>query len=97
VAGEGAAEFGRIAQGRGEHQPETEFQAGLRKFSMLLVQVAGVLTGTATGLRGSVSSSSTRSRRPCRLENADSVTLSRDRQADTVSLPAADQESGPLI
>jgi hypothetical protein len=58
VAGEGAAEFGRIAQGRGEHQPETEFQAGLRKFSMLLllVQVAGVLTGTATGLRGSVSS-----------------------------------------
>ncbi|HEX9043056.1 MAG TPA: magnesium-translocating P-type ATPase [Trebonia sp.] len=40
----GAAEFGRIAQGLGEHQPETEFQAGLRKFSMLLVQVAGVLT-----------------------------------------------------
>jgi Mg2+-importing ATPase len=42
----GAAEFGRIAQDLGEHQPETEFQVGLRKFSMLLVQVAGVLTGT---------------------------------------------------
>jgi Mg2+-importing ATPase len=41
----GAAEFGRIAQGLGEHQPETEFQAGLRKFSLPLVQVAGVLTG----------------------------------------------------
>ena len=40
-----AAEFGRIALGLGERQPETEFQAGLRKFSMLLVQVAGGLTG----------------------------------------------------
>ena len=39
------AEFGRIAVGLGERQPETEFQVGLRKFSMLLVQVAGVLTG----------------------------------------------------
>ncbi len=28
----------------GEHQPETEFQVGLRQFSLLLVQVAGVLT-----------------------------------------------------
>jgi P-type Mg2+ transporter len=45
VATGGAAEFGRIALGLGERQPETEFQAGLRKFSMLLVQVAGVLTG----------------------------------------------------
>lgn len=44
VATGGAAEFGRIALGLGEHQPETEFQAGLRKFSMLLVQVAFVLT-----------------------------------------------------
>jgi P-type Mg2+ transporter len=40
----GDAEFGRIALGLGERQPETEFQVGLRKFSMLLVQVAGVLT-----------------------------------------------------
>ncbi len=40
-----AAEFGRIAVGLGEHQPETEFQAGLRQFSMLLVWVAGALTG----------------------------------------------------
>ena len=38
------AEFGKIALGLGEQQPETEFQAGLRKFSLLLVQVAGVLT-----------------------------------------------------
>jgi P-type Mg2+ transporter len=45
TAAGGAAEFGRIAQGLGQHQPETEFQAGLRKFSMLLVQVAGGLTG----------------------------------------------------
>ena len=45
VATGGDAEFGRIAKGLGEGQPETEFQAGLRKFSMLLVEVAGVLTG----------------------------------------------------
>ena len=44
VATGGRAEFGRIALGLGERQPETEFQIGLRKFSMLLVQVAGVLT-----------------------------------------------------
>jgi P-type Mg2+ transporter len=44
VATGGAAEFGRIALGLGQHQPETEFQVGLRKFSMLLVQVAAVLT-----------------------------------------------------
>ena len=37
-------EFGRIAAGLGERQEETEFQAGLRHFSALLVQVAGVLT-----------------------------------------------------
>jgi P-type Mg2+ transporter len=45
VATGGQAEFGRIALGLGERQPETEFQVGLRKFSMLLVQVAGTLTG----------------------------------------------------
>ena len=45
VATDGDAEFGRIAVGLGQQQPETEFQAGLRKFSMLLVQVAGALTG----------------------------------------------------
>jgi Mg2+-importing ATPase len=45
VATGGKAEFGRIAQGLGQHLPETEFQVGLRKFSMLLVTVAGVLTG----------------------------------------------------
>jgi Mg2+-importing ATPase len=44
VATGGRAEFGRIALGLAEHQPETEFQLGLRRFSMLLVQVAGVLT-----------------------------------------------------
>ena len=37
-------EFGRIAAGLGERQEETEFQAGLRHFSVLLVEVAGVLT-----------------------------------------------------
>jgi P-type Mg2+ transporter len=45
VATGGDAEFGRIAVGLRQRQPETEFQAGLRRFSMLLVQVAGVLTG----------------------------------------------------
>ena len=37
-------EFGKIAAGLGERQDETEFQAGLRHFSVLLVEVAGVLT-----------------------------------------------------
>jgi Mg2+-importing ATPase len=44
VATGARAEFGRIAVELGERQPETEFQVGLRKFSLLLVQVAGVLT-----------------------------------------------------
>jgi P-type Mg2+ transporter len=44
VATGGRAEFGRIALGLGERQPETEFQAGLRRFSVLLLQVAVVLT-----------------------------------------------------
>ncbi|WP_307816652.1 magnesium-translocating P-type ATPase [Streptomyces sp. CRPSP2-6A1] len=39
-------EFGAIAAGLGEHQLETEFQVGLRRFSMLLVYVAGALTTT---------------------------------------------------
>jgi Mg2+-importing ATPase len=38
------AEFGRIALGLGERQPETEFQIGLRHFSVLLLGVAAVLT-----------------------------------------------------
>jgi Mg2+-importing ATPase len=37
-------EFGRIAAGLGERQPETEFQAGLRRFSYLLLWVALALT-----------------------------------------------------
>jgi Mg2+-importing ATPase len=44
VVGTGArTEFGRIAAGLGARQPETEFQIGLRRFSMLLLQVASVL------------------------------------------------------
>ncbi|WP_414685043.1 magnesium-translocating P-type ATPase [Mycobacterium sp.] len=38
------AEFGRIAAGLGERQPETEFQIGLRRFSYLLLRVALTLT-----------------------------------------------------
>lgn len=38
------AEFGRIAAGLGERQPETDFQVGLRRFSYLLLQVAIALT-----------------------------------------------------
>ncbi|BBX47359.1 magnesium-translocating P-type ATPase [Mycobacterium cookii] len=37
------AEFGRIAAGLGQAQPETEFQQGLRRFSYLLLQVAAAL------------------------------------------------------
>lgn len=44
VATGGRAEFGRIALGLGERQPETEFQVGLRRFSLLLLRVAGALT-----------------------------------------------------
>ncbi len=39
-----ATEFGKIAAGLSTHQLDTEFQVGLRKFSMLLVYVAGSLT-----------------------------------------------------
>jgi len=39
-------EFGAIAAGLNTHQLDTEFQVGLRRFSMLLVRVAGALTGT---------------------------------------------------
>jgi Mg2+-importing ATPase len=37
-------EFGKIAAGLNTHQLDTEFQLGLRRFSMLLVYVAGSLT-----------------------------------------------------
>ena len=37
-------EFGKIAAGLSTHQTDTEFQLGLRRFSMLLVYVAGSLT-----------------------------------------------------
>jgi Mg2+-importing ATPase len=40
VATGGRAEFGRIALGLGERQPQTEFQLGLKRFSFLLLQVA---------------------------------------------------------
>ncbi|WP_083914226.1 magnesium-translocating P-type ATPase [Nocardia concava] len=40
----GDTEFGRIAVGLARREPETEFQVGLRRFSMLLVRVAAVLT-----------------------------------------------------
>jgi Mg2+-importing ATPase len=37
-------QFGRIATGLGERQPETELQGGLRRFSYLLLWVALTLT-----------------------------------------------------
>jgi Mg2+-importing ATPase len=46
VATGAGAEFGRIAAGLSTHQTETEFQVGLRRFSMLLVYVAGILTAS---------------------------------------------------
>jgi Mg2+-importing ATPase len=44
VATGALTEFGKIAAGLSTHQLETVFQAGLRKFSLLLVYVAGGLT-----------------------------------------------------
>ncbi|MGB3413744.1 MAG: HAD-IC family P-type ATPase, partial [Microbacteriaceae bacterium] len=44
VATGASAEFGKIALGLGERQPETAFQLGLKRFSMLLLQIAIVLT-----------------------------------------------------
>ncbi|MFC7424843.1 magnesium-translocating P-type ATPase [Nocardia tengchongensis] len=44
IATGGDAEFGRIAAGLAHQEPETEFQVGLRRFSMLLVRVAAALT-----------------------------------------------------
>jgi len=44
VATGSRAEFGRIAAGLGARQPETDFQAGLRRFSVLLLRVALVLS-----------------------------------------------------
>jgi Mg2+-importing ATPase len=44
VATGARAEFGKIAAGLDTHPLDTEFQVGLRKFSMLLVYVAGTLT-----------------------------------------------------
>lgn len=45
VVGTGArSRFGRIALGLGTRHLDTEFQVGLRRFSMLLVSVAAVLT-----------------------------------------------------
>ncbi|MGZ4447524.1 MAG: magnesium-translocating P-type ATPase [Nocardioides sp.] len=44
VATGARAEFGAIAAGLGEHHLDTPFQVGLRRFSLLLVYVAGALT-----------------------------------------------------
>lgn len=42
----GRTEFGRIALGLGRRHEETAFQVGLRRFSLLLARVAGVLTAS---------------------------------------------------
>jgi P-type Mg2+ transporter len=44
VATAARTEFGNIAAGLSTHQLDTEFQVGLRRFSLLLVYVAGALT-----------------------------------------------------
>jgi Mg2+-importing ATPase len=44
VATAARTEFGKIATGLSTHQIDTGFQLGLRRFSMLLVYVAGALT-----------------------------------------------------
>lgn len=46
VATGAATQFGRIAAGLGQRQPQTEFQVGLTRFSGLLSRVAGILSIT---------------------------------------------------
>ncbi len=46
VATGSRTQFGGIAAGLSTHQLDTEFQVGLRRFSMLLVYVAGTLTAS---------------------------------------------------
>jgi Mg2+-importing ATPase len=46
VATGARTEIGRLAAGLGHRPPETAFQLGLRRFSMLLVWVAGALVAT---------------------------------------------------
>ena len=50
VATGARTEFGKIAAGLGTHPLDTQFQIGLRRFSMLLVYVAGALTITIFGI-----------------------------------------------
>ncbi|MFJ5530294.1 magnesium-translocating P-type ATPase [Streptomyces sp. NPDC093261] len=54
VATGAQAEFGKIAAGLSGHQLETEFQVGLRRFSMLLVYVAGALTTSIFVINGAL-------------------------------------------
>ena len=54
------AEFGRIAAGLGERQPETDFQVGLRRFSYLLLRVAIVADGAHHGHQPVVASAGDR-------------------------------------
>ena len=46
VATGARTQFGVIAMGLGEQQPQTEFQVGLSRFSLLLARVGGVLSLT---------------------------------------------------
>jgi P-type Mg2+ transporter len=46
VATGARTQFGAIAMGLGERQPQTEFQVGLSRFSLLLARVGGVLSLT---------------------------------------------------
>ncbi len=46
VATGARTEFGKIAAGLGQRQEETEFQSGLRDFSLLLARVAAVLSAS---------------------------------------------------
>ena len=46
VATGSRTQFGAIALGLGEQQPQTEFQAGLSRFSLLLARVGGALSLT---------------------------------------------------
>jgi magnesium-transporting ATPase (P-type) len=85
VATGGDAEFGRIAVGLGQRQLETEFQVGLRKFSMLLVQVAGVLTGAIfvinVALQRNTVSGQPPAPRPCRSQTVNHRAKPRHRTA----------------
>ena len=79
-------QFGAIAVGLGERHSETAFQVGLRKFSFLLVRVAGRADGL--DLRDQPVAAPAVHRR--------AAVLARDRDRPHAAAPARDRDGEPL-